>query len=154
MIVYRYVRKSELLNILNGNLSNVGSVYTNNKTNTFKYNANERYLHFFKRCKDIDYIRKLALSKSQHFNEKMEEGYICLFNIPSSVLLFSAGHGFYENSGYESDCATATEFAIKVKKFKPRWLVGYVKDNINSQFNPASVQRRLKSGFSSKISID
>lgn len=127
MKVYRYLSKTELNNILNGNIDKLGNEFSHSKIarmNTHKYKKGEKYLHFFKDKESITNIRKLHKNSNADF-------YICTFEIPKLTLFFGAGKGFYAPCGYDLDFNYETEFAIKTKHFNPKWLKDYVLDNKN-----------------------
>lgn len=121
MIVYRYLSKEELTNILNNNLNKIGNVcYDKKYSNTHHYNKDIPYLHFFKYLKDID--------KIQSIKHKANNLYLCKFNIPISKLIFHLGTGYYSAHGYDTDYETVREYAIPANKIKTEYLVSYIQD--------------------------
>lgn len=142
MIVYRYTSEEELINILEKKTDNLGGHFSNSNSNTFKYNPNERYMHFFKKTEDLEHIRKLHNRSNPDTNF-----YYCAYEIPVVQLILSAGTGYYESSGYDTYYTSAREFAIISKKFNPDWLVGYMRDNRASTFDKTSFESKIKSGY-------
>lgn len=127
MRVYRYLSHEELKNILRGNVDNIGSYFSNGKqkANTHHYNANERYIHFYKSAADMQDIRSIYRSYDNDF-------YFCSFEIPISLLFACKGKGFYPAHGFEEDVCTLTEYAVPVSSFKSEWLSGFIHDNERS----------------------
>ena len=148
MIVFRYTNEQELISILQHNTSNLGGSFSNTNSNTFKYNPNEKYLHFFKKAEDIDHIRKL------HRYHTETTFYYCAFDIPVVQLISSMGKGYYDSSGYDTYYTTAREFAIATKRFSPDWLIGYKQDNPSLPFDKSSFESKISSGFKDTISMD
>ncbi|MBO5884895.1 MAG: hypothetical protein J6Q51_03770 [Clostridia bacterium] len=131
MLVYRYLSKTELNNILNNDLSNIGSIYDRTKykyRNNHKYKPNLNYLHFFLEKSDCFRVRNLH-------NEPNEEFFVCTFDIPIAILKKHKGYGIYEASGYDIDCIKIKEFAIPSEIFRRDWLIDYKKETISQLDN-------------------
>ena len=126
MIVYRYAPHSELQQVLNQDMSNVGgAVHGERECNTHSYKQDQRYMHFMYSIHDIKEIRLLKKDDPQDY-------YICMYNIPQLHLLRGYGKGYYEAHGYDCDYLTLTEFAVPTDKVKPSYLKGYIKDEDKS----------------------
>lgn len=124
MLVYRYLSKTELKNILNNNTANIGSIYDRTKykyRNNHKYKSNQNYVHFFLNQSDYFRIRNLHQDNPDDF-------YICSFDIPTQILKKYKGYGLYEGSGYDIDCVKIKEFAIPSSLICSDWLVDYKKE--------------------------
>lgn len=112
--VYRYVTETEL-EYMKYQPYRLGAYFPNENSNTFRYNENTRYLHFFKNKKSIAHVKALYKGKID------EKFYICTFNIPFSKLIFHGGLGFY--GSYNECWKSAIEFAIPAREFDSSWLV-------------------------------
>ena len=121
MKVYRYMCKEELEAILNCDIDKIGRTQKNDKFNNHHYKKDIKYLHFFKNLKDIEKIKKINKHSDKQF-------YIGTFNIPLRFLLQGMGVGYYPTRGYDADYVTAREFIVPVEKFKPNYLVEYIRD--------------------------
>ena len=119
MIVYRLMSKNELDLYLSGNVEDIGRSFRKGKlSNNHEYKIGERYVHMFKRIKDIDYIR----FERDHFE------YLATFDIPIITLMISHGKGFYkciENNRIKHK--HINEYAINIKRMKPEYFVSYQK---------------------------
>lgn len=97
MRAYRHLSEKELIAIQNGNMENIGSIFTKQQSNGHHYSPNKKYLHFFRKLEDIEYIQQVH----KDFNQKF---YICEFNIPLRYWFLHYSHGIYHaKSGYEID---------------------------------------------------
>ena len=127
MKVYRYLHESELNKIKEGNTWEIGNVYKLmdaepfKNSNTHRYKANTKYLHFFKRPQGMQMIKYL-------YKDLDEKFYFCTFDIPTIQLIQHYGQGYYPTSGYDQDVHRENEFSIPVDKFNPKWLVDYQLD--------------------------
>lgn len=124
MKVYRYLSETELKEIINGNIQNIGCCYEREKykkVNTHRYKSGVKYLHFFKNKNLIYQIRYIHRYDKQNY-------YICEFDIPIKYLIFNAGIGKYASCGYDNDNETAIEFIVEAEKLNPKWLINYKKD--------------------------
>lgn len=76
MKVYRLCRQNEIDEILqNKSFQNVGNFCSEDKTkNTHQYNANKKYLHFFRDKSSLLYLNTL------------KNRYICTLDIPEYIL--------------------------------------------------------------------
>lgn len=85
MIVYRVCSKREITKIISDKeFYDVGNYYDINlKLNTFRYNKNIKYLHFYDRYEDILHSN---VSKGR---------FVCEYDIPEEVLIKYSGIGFY-----------------------------------------------------------
>ena len=145
--VYRYLSESELNKILNGNVGELGNSFHTKKIierkyrmkiNSHNYNPKEKYLHFFKKLSDIEFIR-------QERRNYEENHYFAEFEIPALVLFFAAGKGYYNTlSGYETFIEDVTEYAVNAKHFNPSWLVSYTLDKNKQEFMHPEAYDRLK----------
>lgn len=126
MKVYRYVSKNELNYILNGQYEKLGTIcYGEDLSNTHLYKKDQRYIHFFKNKKSIEYIHKVF---------RGQDLYVCTFNIPVSVLIKSVGLGKYDvGRGYDNNTVTLIEFAVEVNKFRKEWLIDYSMYGLESE---------------------
>ena len=129
MKVYRFVEKEELKLFLEKSTGEIGGLFSNQNSNTFKYKKGVKYLHFFKKKEDCRYA--YDLNKKNAENKKF---YIATFDIPVKILIKNFGFGYYNKlnvdklSGYEvySEIFKRMEFAIPMNEFKPEWLIDYV----------------------------
>lgn len=123
MEVYRYLRQSELNNILNGNLEALGQEYEKPgklRKNTHKYQEGTKYIHFFK--------SKSSMLMMSYLYHKLDENFFfCTFDIPLRVLAFHGGKGFYPASGFDNT-TELKEYAVSAKLIKPEWLKEYTLD--------------------------
>lgn len=122
MIVYRLLCEEELETILKKRTESIGRQFIRNKGNTHKYKSGEKYMHFFFKREDCEYMRKFQLKYS-----KGEKNFIAKFNIPLKRIIGHIGKGFYESkiSGFDCDYDARYELAIPVSIFKPEWLKSY-----------------------------
>lgn len=121
MLVYRYMKLSELNYILNGEFDQVGATYDGeySASNNHKYVKGVKYLHFFKHKDSIQYISKYhARSNCSYF--------IAEFDIPYSVLFLGKGRGKYEVAGIDYLTITQKEYIVPVEKMKSEYLKSYV----------------------------
>ena len=124
MRVYRFLSEEELILILNGNSSKLGRYFDSGLSNTHKYDVNEKYLHFFFRKNDCEYIKTIH---QNHFSS--DSGFLAEFNIPLARIIGHIGKGFYESNkgGYDKDHDTCYELALPSSIFNPSWIKGYEK---------------------------
>ena len=136
MKVYRFMCKEELDKILCDKVSELGAYFrTGHVGNNHKYKANEKYMHFF-----------LNKNAYKHFTKtKKDDHYLCVFDIPISVLLTHAGKGIYrglrvEDRGYDALDAfrKRVEFAVETSVFKSSWLKAYKKIEFEEEKKIAS----------------
>lgn len=118
--------EEELNKILNHDLENIGNLFDERYSNTFKYRKNEKYIHFFKSKKNCEHVKDFEgyLDGEKYF--------ICTFNIPVPLLVKNAGIGYYypigfrNASGYDNyTVQRELEFAIPVSQFETDWLKSY-----------------------------
>ena len=85
MVVYRLCNEKEYNEIINSkNFNNVGKKFvSDNKLNTYNYDNNKLYIHFFKNFESIFY---LTTTKGY---------YICIYDIPNDILNENKSTGFY-----------------------------------------------------------
>lgn len=123
MLVYRYMKLSELNHILNGEFDQVGATYDGeySASNNHKYEKGVKYLHFFKHKDSIQYISKYhARSSSAYF--------VAEFDIPYSILFAGKGRGKYEVAGMDYLTITQREYIVPVEKMKSEYLKSYVEE--------------------------
>lgn len=124
MKVYRLLSEEELKLILEGKTSALGEYFGDGFSNTHKYNKRERYMHFFFKRDDCEYIKKI--------HGKPREGasrFIAEFNIPLKKIIGHIGRGFYcpKQGGYDYLYDTCYELALPVRIFSQYWLTKYEK---------------------------
>lgn len=122
MVVYRVCSKEEVDFLLNGgDISLVGSMPEKFRMNIHCYDVNERYMHFFRNEGNVVLVGRFP------------EDYICVYDIPKSVLRSSIGIGYYTNifSTWE-----LTEYAIRSKDMNFGYLkrVKIAKDSLYINF--------------------
>lgn len=142
MRVYRYLTEDELYNILNDKIENLGGKYYG-MNNSFAYKRDCRYIHFFKYLSDVEYIRDLKRWRIEQGDYDITDFFVCEFEIPASILLFSSGEGIYKQTEDKLEGKRVKEFAVKVNKFKSKWLKHCVKDNLFEPFDPQQIQERF-----------
>jgi len=113
MKVYRFLSETELRYIKTRAYPFIGSFFKRKDVCTHKYKSTSRYLHFFKNKEDIKNIIPLYKDGKQY--------YICTFDIPMPILIFSSGYGYYKKDNSKS-LSKCLEFAIDVKHFRTSWL--------------------------------
>ena len=141
MIVYRMMSKEELKLYLNGDIKNIGNIFPNfkfdesvtmeqkmlayinweeRKSNNHYYAMNQKYVHFFRRLKDMDYVQ---------FERDFE--YLATFDIPTVVLMASKGKGFYKKMKHgKFKYKFVREFAVKAEEIKPEYFLGFEEINV------------------------
>ena len=127
MRAYRHLSEKELIAIQNGNIEEVGGVFGMQQCNGHRYCLNKKYLHFFRRREDVEYIQPHHQGIDQKF-------YICEFNIPLRYWFLRYSFGvYYAKSGYEID--TVGELCLPAKLLKKEWLK-HVEEDVchNSKF--------------------
>lgn len=121
MEVYRYLTMDEILDYVNGRFEKIGRVYAGkNASNSHRYKPNTPYVHFFKTLKDLEAVKRAV--------PKDGEMLIAKFDIPFLTLVKHMGVGYYEPSGYDTDCDVIREFAIPTSKLKREFLISCAKD--------------------------
>ena len=102
MVVYRLCNELEFQKILNTmSFNDIGSLYSDNsKLNNHKYQANQKYLHFFK---DYNSLFYLCLKPGS---------YICTYDIPDNLLEKYVGIGQYLDIIFMRKLENAIEYAI------------------------------------------
>lgn len=130
MIVYRLLCEEELETILQQRTEFIGSHFARRNGNTHKYKRNERYMHFFFKRENCEYVRKIQLKDSDG-----EQNFIAKFNIPLKRIIGHIGKGFYESKrgGYDIDYDVCYELALPVSVFRPEWLKGYEKISLKTE---------------------
>lgn len=108
MIVYRLCNNQEIESILNNrNFDSAGQKFEiDPKKNTHKYLQDIEYLHFFKKPISLLY---LSLLKGK---------YICVYNIPDSILQQHEGTGLYLDYIFFRNLHELTEYAVPTSKLK------------------------------------
>ena len=140
MKVYRFLSENELKKYFTGQTHKVGHCYERkniNSPNTFDYKENTRYVHFFRKLKDIKLI------KQEHLNQgripQNQRYFIACFDIPLKLLIASIGSGVYQDSsasGYE-ECPKhrAIEFAIESSKLKAEYLLYFKQEKLDRELH-------------------
>lgn len=146
MIVYRAINDSlqkgiddnyrnEFLNYCNGKISIPNKAYYDG-FNTFSYDINKNYLHFFKFKEDCKRYILEYLSKRLH----NYDSYVCYFDIPKTLLTKYKGYGSY-CFGYLNFTDKLNgnipimEYAIPFLELNNDFIVGKVE-----QYNPIWLQ--------------
>lgn len=121
MLVYRYMKQSELNHIINGEFDQVGAKYDGeySASNNHKYVKGVKYLHFFKNKDSVQYITKYHARSNCVY-------YIAVFDIPYSILFAGKGRGKYEVDGMDYLTITQREYIVPVEKMKVEYLKSYV----------------------------
>lgn len=124
MLVYRYMKLSELNHILNGEFDQVGATYDGeySASNNHNYVKGVKYLHFFKYKDSVQYITKYQAGSNCVY-------YIAEFDIPYSILFAGKGRGKYEVDGMDYLTITQREYIVPVEKMKVGYLKSYVDEN-------------------------
>lgn len=132
MKVYRVVHKQELENILNNNVESLGREFAqyDDWANTHVYEKGKRYLHFFYNKNACQHFFEDIVSRHIVINKagRVEDYYICTFDIPIKNLLTHTGRGTYHalgipDHGYDQVLKRRFEAAIDVDNFDTSWLV-------------------------------
>ena len=101
MRVFRLCREEEIQQILDKkSFENVGNYCTSGKKNSHTYDETKKYLHFFKKKSDLLYLNTL------------KDRFICVYNIPETVLLKHFGYGKYLDYIQFETLNDVEEFAI------------------------------------------
>ena len=126
MKLYRYLSEKELQLILQGKLDDIGMEYSGeiSLSNTHRYKKGKRYLHFFFRKFDCEYMKKMY-----EMEKIRKQTYIAEFKIPLKRILGHIGIGVYYplKGGYKYGCEEIHELSLPVEKFDPKWLIAYEK---------------------------
>ena len=128
MKVYRLLSEEELNLLLNGQGSSLGNYFNDEYSNTHRYKSGEKYLHFFFRKQDCEYIKEIQDNLGD-----VEEKYIAEFKIPLSKIIGHIGRGFYHSKYTGLVYDTCYEIAIPMSIFNPNWLVKYDKLELDLQ---------------------
>ena len=101
MKVFRLCKEDEIHQILDKkSFENVGNYCSNSEKNSHSYNENKRFLHFFQKKSDLLYLNTL------------KGRFICVYNIPETVLLNHFGYGKYLDYVQFETLNDVEEFAI------------------------------------------
>ena len=121
MKVYRYVGEGELNQFLRGAFNNTGTTRCYGKNcNNHHYRKDVPYLHFFKDKSSIEFMRYIYRNSANTF-------YICTFDIPKHLLLFTTGKGFYPTDHF-GNLEACREYAIPNSWMRPEYLINYELD--------------------------
>ena len=136
MLVYRVCDKSEINNIFNDrNYTNVGKICNiNENLNTYQYEDNKKYIHFFKDFDSIFYV------------DTTENHFICTYNIPKYLLEQNTGIGFYLDRINLKKQEKVSEYAIENKKINFNYL-----QNVQRIFNYIDIFDYIDGDISDKI---
>ena len=110
--------KEELDLYLTGNVEDIGRHFVKGKlANNHKYKNTEKYVHMFRKIKDIDIIR-----------QKRNFEYLVTFDIPMIILMISQGKGLYNYTKKgKFKQKYVKEFAVNTKYMKPEYFINYKK---------------------------
>ena len=130
MKAYRLLCEDELNLMLEQQVDALGGHFGRMNGNTHKYKRTERYLHFFFKKQDCEYMRRIQLKDSSG-----EQNFIAEFNIPLNRIIGHIGKGFYETklSGYDCLYDVCYELAIPASIFSPKWLQKYEKVSLEKE---------------------
>ena len=112
MKVYRLCELDEIYSILaEKNFESIGKQCEINKEkNNHKYNANKKYLHFFKDRSSLLYL-----------NTK-QGNFICVYDIPDDILKLYTGIDFYLDFINFKNYKSVNEFAIESEQIKFKYI--------------------------------
>lgn len=115
MIVYRVCSKREINKIISDKeFYGVGNYYDINlKLNTFKYNKNIKYLHFYEKYEDILY------------SNTCKDRIVCVYDIPNEILIKYSGIGFYLDCINFRNLVDVKEYAIPTFELVFENLISY-----------------------------
>ena len=140
MKVYRFLSEDELMMYFSGKTEEVGHCYKNAKNknvNSFYYKPNTKYVHFYKRLKDIRHIKEdiYRHHKDEIENDKNPKRfYIACFDIPFKLLSKNSGRGRYikihEDKGYVTE-KSAVEYALESKLLKEEYLIYFKQEKLD-----------------------
>lgn len=144
MKVYRFLSEDELKMYFSGKTAEVGHCYKNAKNkmvNSFSYKPNTKYVHFYKRLKDIRHIKEdlFRNHKEEIENDKNpQKYYIACFDIPFKLLSRNSGKGNYikihEGKGYITE-ESAIEYAIESKFLKEEYLIYFKQEKFDKNLH-------------------
>lgn len=118
MLVYRVCSSEEIIKLFNdGNFSNIGNYFNENKLNTHNYNSDKKYLHFFQNIENVIYV-------------ETKGRFLCTYDIPNEILEKYKGFGNYLDSFNFSSLVSILEYAIEVDEMDFEYLESI--DRINS----------------------
>ncbi len=121
MKAYRLLNEEELNLILSGDVEALGKHFERDFSNNHKYKADEKYIHFFLKREDCEYMK--------HYHRKAKvkgQNYVAEFKIPIKRVIGYLGKGKYEPlSGYDYNYANHYELAIPARLFDASWLTRY-----------------------------
>lgn len=124
MKVYRFMNEMELRMYFSGQTQEVGRVMKLDRCgNNHNYKKNTKYVHFFKRLKDVYYIKQHC-DFNNRYNKDMRY-YIACFDIPKNILNAGQGHYYREHfSGYEHPgTVKVAEYAVESSLMKEEYLI-------------------------------
>ena len=128
--------EEELNDLLQNNKNALGHCFNNTVSNTHTYKNGEKYLHFFFKKEDCDYIRQFRRTKGAN-----QATYIAEFNIPLKSIIGHIGKGFYDsNHGYEVCNVSIYELALPSSIFKANWLKCFEEVSLQDRFPQAETQ--------------
>ena len=138
MKAYRLLCEEELDEILSQNVGALGSYFGRKNGNTHRYKRREKYIHFFFRKEDCEYIRKIQLKDSVG-----EQNFIAEFNIPLKRIIGHIGRGFYDSKrgGYDEYYDVCYELAIPTSIFNPMWLKSYEEVSLKDEITADAKQQ-------------
>lgn len=140
MKVYRFMSEAELKMYFSGQTNKVGHCYERksiNSPNSFNYKENTRYVHFFRKLKDVKLIKQEYLDQGKL--PQNERYFIACFDIPLKLLINSIGVGVYQDGmskGYE-ECPKnkAVEFAVESSKMKAEYLLYFKQEKLDRELH-------------------
>ncbi len=123
MIVYRYLTRDELYNLLYKMKYEIGERPSElQMASSRKYKKGVKYLHFFKKLEDLPVIQGLRKSPQGCF--------VGMFDIPTRDLL--GGYGVGEFTGTPIDgtdkFVVVKEFAVELRHVRSNNLIDYIYD--------------------------
>jgi hypothetical protein len=137
MKVYRFMNEDELKMYFNGKCAEVGSVfshYTEKRFNNFRYKKGMKYVHFFKRLKDVYRIKHEIFEQELKSKKRY---FIGCFDIPRPLLSSCKGKGRYvienENGG-TSECYVQ-EYAIPSSKMEEEYLIYFKQEEYDDDLH-------------------
>lgn len=128
MKVYRLLCDEELELIKKGRVHSLGKYFEGMNTNTtHRYKTGERYLHFFFRREDCEFVRNIHRTQ---YGEG-QDYFLAEFNIPLKSLIGHIGKGFYSHEAEGNK--KLHELAIPASIFMPYWLKNFEKVSLSEK---------------------
>ena len=137
MKVYRFMSEDELKMYFNGKCAEIGSIfshYTGKRFNNFKYKKGMKYVHFFKRLKDVYRIKHEMCEQELKSNKRY---FIGCFDIPKTLLSYCKGKGRYvitKDDNTKSEIYVQ-EYAVPASCMEEEYLVYFKREEYDDDLH-------------------